>query len=168
MNIKTNGKIALRTCSYFIITSLGNAALGAFLAVTFHPGDASIKTALQDDIDPLSITLSDRKNTLLDNFLDLGRNIVPNNLFTSFFEMATTTYTAKVDAAGHEYFVKSLGSRFDAIVITLLKNKKLRKENIYSSIVIMVTIKLLKERTERNWNHLLLVDVWFGDVLIRR
>lgn len=111
LNIKTNGKIALRTCSYFLITSLCNAAFGAFLAVTIHPGDASIKTALQDDVGELSLDFSDRKNTLLDNFLDLGRNIVPNNVFTSFFEMATTTYTAKVDAAGNEYFVKSLGSR---------------------------------------------------------
>lgn len=112
LNIKTNGKLALRTCSYFLVTSLCNAAFGEFLAVIIQPGDASIKSALQNDLGHLSLEISDRKNTLLDNFLDLGRNVVPNNVFTSFFEMATTVYTRKVDHAGNEYFVQFLGSRY--------------------------------------------------------
>jgi len=84
LNIKTNGKIAIRTFSYFLLTSLFNTILGAFLAIVIHPGDATIKSDLED-LSPQS-GISHRKNTLLDNFLDLGRNIIPNNIFTAFFE----------------------------------------------------------------------------------
>jgi solute carrier family 1 (high affinity glutamate transporter) protein 2 len=84
LNVRTNGRIAVRTFSYFLATSLFNAFLGAILAIAIHPGDESIKTDLISF--SMSGAVEDRKNTLLDNFLDLGRNIVPNNIFTAFFE----------------------------------------------------------------------------------
>lgn len=86
MNIKTNGKIAFRTSCYFLLTSLFNAAFGVFLVLIVHPGDSSIKSTL---LDVNNTYIDDRKNTLLDNFLDLGRNVIPNNVFTSFFEMVS-------------------------------------------------------------------------------
>lgn len=56
------------------------------MAILIHPGDSSIKTSLKD----VSLTrIDERRNTLLDNFLDLGRNVIPNNVFTSFFEMVS-------------------------------------------------------------------------------
>lgn len=83
MNIKTNGKIALRMFSYFFVTSTACVAFGITFALLLHPGDPSIKANMKNA--KLAV-LEERKNTLLDNFLDLGRNIIPNNVFSSFFE----------------------------------------------------------------------------------
>lgn len=69
LDAKLNGKIALRTLFYFISTSLLNAILGVILVQLIHPGDPSIKGQLETS----AHMLDDRKNTLMDNFLDLGR-----------------------------------------------------------------------------------------------
>ncbi|CAL8114336.1 unnamed protein product [Orchesella dallaii] len=106
LNIRTNGKIALRTFLYFLLTSLANAALGISLAIMFQPGNSDIKSKLTD----FSIsTMEERKNSLLDNFLDMGRQIVPNNLFTAFFEMPVTVYKKRLGAL--DEYTKSLDSR---------------------------------------------------------
>ncbi len=64
-----NGKIALRTVTYFVTTSLFNAILGIALVVAIHPGDPSMKHELGSE----NKVIDDRKNTLFDNFMDLGR-----------------------------------------------------------------------------------------------
>lgn len=68
LDAKMNGKIALRTMGYFVSTSFFNAILGVILVVAIHPGDPSIRGELQAEI-----KLDERQNTLMDNFLDLGR-----------------------------------------------------------------------------------------------
>jgi solute carrier family 1 (high affinity glutamate transporter) protein 2 len=68
LDAKLNGKIALRTISYFVTTSLFNAILGIALVTLISPGDPTIKGGVDG-----GMTFDDRKNTLLDNFLDLGR-----------------------------------------------------------------------------------------------
>ena len=80
LNASTNGKIAIRTLSYFLVTSLFNAVLGVVLVLLVHPGDPSFKPI------NLGTEIAERKNTLLDNFLDLGRNIVPANIFSTMFQ----------------------------------------------------------------------------------
>ncbi|ODM91337.1 Excitatory amino acid transporter 2 [Orchesella cincta] len=115
LNIKTNGKIALRTFLYFLLTSLANAALGISLAIMFQPGDSSIKAELTDIS---TATIEERKNSLLDNFLDMGRQIVPNNIFTSFFEMPVTVYKKRPGAL--DEYTKSLDSRRGTNAIGLI------------------------------------------------
>jgi Na+/H+-dicarboxylate symporter len=71
LDAKMNGKIALRTMGYFVSTSFFNAILGVILVVAIHPGDPSIRGELQAEI-----KLDERQNTLMDNFLDLGRYLL--------------------------------------------------------------------------------------------
>lgn len=92
LNAKTNGKIAVRTLSYFILTSLFNAILGVILVVLIRPGNTSIKDGDLDNEE-----LEERKNTLLDNFLDLGRNIIPSNIFSALFQQTQTVYTESIN-----------------------------------------------------------------------
>lgn len=61
-----NGKIALRTLVYFLLTSLFNAALGIVLVVAIHPGDPETKKVLGDGNEHRAVNI-------LDGFLDLGR-----------------------------------------------------------------------------------------------
>lgn len=69
LDAKMNGKIALRTMIYFISTSFLNAILGVILVQLIHPGDPSIK----GQMGAMTHMLDERRNTLMDNFLDLGR-----------------------------------------------------------------------------------------------
>lgn len=77
LDAKMNGKIALRTMIYFVSTSFVNAILGVILVTLIHPGDPSIK----GQMGAMTHMMDERKNTLTDNFLDLGRY---NWLYYSF------------------------------------------------------------------------------------
>ncbi|CAL8107507.1 unnamed protein product [Orchesella dallaii] len=133
LNIRTNGKIALRTFLYFLLTSLANAALGISLAIMFQPGNSVLKSSLTD----FSIsTMEERKNSLLDNFLDMGRQIVPNNLFTAFFEMPVTVYKKRLGAL--DEYTKSLDSRRGTNAIGL----------IFYSLMFGTFMSLLEEKAK--------------------
>jgi len=80
LNAKMNGMIALRTIMYFIATSLISACVGLILVIVIHPGSSEVKTLLG------SGTTTEKKIDIIDNFLDLGRNLIPDNLFKAAFE----------------------------------------------------------------------------------
>ncbi len=75
-----NGLIALRTIIYFLMTSLISAVIGLVLVLAVHPGNAETKTILGDG------TTEARQVELVDNFMDLGRNLFPDNLFKASFQ----------------------------------------------------------------------------------
>ena len=75
-----NGMIALRTIVYFLVTSLISALLGLAMVLIIHPGNPETKTLLGDG------NTAERKVDIVDNFLDLGRNLFPDNLFQASFQ----------------------------------------------------------------------------------
>lgn len=93
LNAKMNGMIALRTIMYFIATSLISACVGLILVVVIHPGSSEVKTLLG------SGTTTEKKIDIIDNFLDLGRNLIPDNLFKAAFETAGTKHVSSVDGS---------------------------------------------------------------------
>jgi len=86
LNAKMNGMMALRTILFFILTSLLSACVGLVLVLAIHPGDPDTKNILG------SGTTQQKKVDIMDNFLDLGRNLIPDNLFQAAFETAGTEY----------------------------------------------------------------------------
>ncbi|XP_077287094.1 excitatory amino acid transporter 2 isoform X2 [Arctopsyche grandis] len=86
INAKMNGKIAIRTLVYFVLTSTFNAFLGICLVVAIHPGDPGMKHVNDINAD------NARDVNILDSLLDLGRNIFPDNLFQAAFQQAHTVY----------------------------------------------------------------------------
>ena len=86
MNAKLNGMIALRTIVYFLTTSLISALIGLALVLWIHPGNPETKKLVGDG------NTAERKIDIVDNFLDLGRNLVPDNIFQASFETAHTKY----------------------------------------------------------------------------
>lgn len=67
LNIRLNGKIALRTMIYFLLTSIFNAILGVILVTVIHPGNPGLK-------DKLGNGNEDRgSSSMFDSLLDLGR-----------------------------------------------------------------------------------------------
>uniref|UniRef100_A0A182PMD7 Amino acid transporter n=1 Tax=Anopheles epiroticus TaxID=199890 RepID=A0A182PMD7_9DIPT len=96
LNAKLNGKIALRTFVYFLITSLLNAVLGTTLALIIHPGNPTAEGALPET-EMLRDTRLNKARTvsLMDSVLDLGRNIFPDNIFQAALQQAHTVYVPK-------------------------------------------------------------------------
>ena len=84
LNAKMNGMIALRTIVYFLVTSLISALLGLAMVLIIHPGNPETKTLLGDG------NTAERKVDIVDNFLDLGRNLFPDNLFQASFQTVST------------------------------------------------------------------------------
>jgi len=101
LNAKMNGKMALRTIVFFLATSLISAVVGLVLVVIIHPGSPEAKKLLGEG------TSEKKKTELLDNFLDLGRNIIPANLFQAAFQTAGTV----VDTDDNDMLSKSLSYR---------------------------------------------------------
>jgi len=109
LNAKMNGMIALRTIVYFIATSLLAALVGLVLVILVHPGNPETKSLLG------SGTTEEKKVSILDNFLDLGRNTFPDNLFQAAFLTAGTKYekTEVNNTTNNDtvVYVKTLGAR---------------------------------------------------------
>ena len=89
LNAKMNGMIALRTVSLFLVTSLISAIIGLVLVVLIHPGNTETKETLGVG------QTEERKIDIVDNFLDLGRNLFPDNIFKASFMTVRleTTFT---------------------------------------------------------------------------
>ena len=79
LNAKMNGMIALRTVSLFLVTSLISAIIGLVLVILVHPGNSETKETLGAG------QTEERKIDIVDNFLDLGRNLFPDNIFKASF-----------------------------------------------------------------------------------
>lgn len=111
LNAKANGRIVVRTVSYFLVTSLLNAILGIILAILIHPGSDLTKQAFDGDggesRDPASNV------NILDGFLDLGRNIFPDNLFQASFQQVHTVY---VENEANPLNASSLDTNDDQII----------------------------------------------------
>ncbi|CAH1113084.1 unnamed protein product [Psylliodes chrysocephalus] len=86
VNARLNGKIALRTFSYFLVTSMFNGLLGVILGVTFQPGDPGLGLST-------SHNRQERvSGSVLDSMLDMGRNIAADNIFQATFQQVYTDY----------------------------------------------------------------------------
>jgi len=92
LNAKMSGMIAFRTITYFLLTSLLSASVGLVLVVSIHPGDYTMKKVLGDG------NTEAKKTDIVDTFLDLGRNLLPDNLFQAAFQSAGTVFDPESEA----------------------------------------------------------------------
>ena len=75
-----NGMIAMRTIIYFLVTSLISAIIGLVLVLLIHPGNPETKATLGNG------NTEARTVDIVDNFMDLGRNLFPDNMFKASFQ----------------------------------------------------------------------------------
>merc|ERR1711868_331812 len=66
--------------------------VGLVLVVSIHPGDYTMKKVLGDG------TTEAKKTDIVDTFLDLGRNLLPDNLFQAAFQSAGTVFDPESEA----------------------------------------------------------------------
>ena len=98
LNAKMNGMIALRTIVYFLVTSLISAIIGLVLVLLVHPGNAETKNILGDG------NTETREVDIVDNFLDLGRNLFPDNLFKASFQTVYLSMPTSIHLNTFLYF----------------------------------------------------------------
>merc|ERR1719328_913587 len=106
LNAKMNGMVALRTIVYFLTTSLISALVGLVLVLWIHPGNPETKKIVGDG------NTEERKIDIVDNFLDLGRNLFPDNLFQASFQTAHTKYIEENKVVAYRSGTNTLGIIF--------------------------------------------------------
>ncbi|XP_064489916.1 excitatory amino acid transporter-like [Ornithodoros turicata] len=82
---KSSGKMGSRALVYYIVTTILAAIVGIVLVSLIHPGDPSIK-------EHVGMGTETKKVTTLDAFLDLVRNMFPENLLQACFQQVETVY----------------------------------------------------------------------------
>ena len=107
LNAKLNGKMAARTIVYFLSTSLLSSLVGLAFTVAIHPGNPKVKEVLGEG------TTTERRVELVDNFLDLGRNLIPDNIFQAALQSAITSYQEMEGLDNTTYVTKSVTYRWD-------------------------------------------------------
>lgn len=89
LNAALSGSIVVKTVAYFLATSFFNAILGILLAIALQPGSYLINQELSTVYQKGSAT---NNANIMDGFLDLGRNLFPDNLFEASFQQVQTVY----------------------------------------------------------------------------
>uniref|UniRef100_A0A1B0CFK5 Amino acid transporter n=2 Tax=Lutzomyia longipalpis TaxID=7200 RepID=A0A1B0CFK5_LUTLO len=113
LNVGANGKIALRTLIYFASSSFIAVSIGICLVVLISPGvDSEAKKLMSDAREAGGKT----EIKLLDTFLDLGRNLLPDNLFRATFQQTYTTY-APEKALRYRDGTNSMGIVFFCLIL---------------------------------------------------
>ncbi|GIY23699.1 hypothetical protein CDAR_529811 [Caerostris darwini] len=82
---KSSGKMGARALVYYFSTTILAAIVGIILVLIIHPGDPSIK-------EEVGTGTEEKKVSTLDAFLDLIRNMFPENLLQACFQQAETSY----------------------------------------------------------------------------
>uniref|UniRef100_A0A0N4ZAX4 Amino acid transporter n=1 Tax=Parastrongyloides trichosuri TaxID=131310 RepID=A0A0N4ZAX4_PARTI len=86
MNAKDSGQMGLITVLYYLTTTALATVTGIILVLVIHPGDPTIK----DDIKVTGVTHASVNP--LDTFLDLIRNMLPENILQATFQRTQTIY----------------------------------------------------------------------------
>ncbi|KAK7108373.1 excitatory amino acid transporter-like [Littorina saxatilis] len=88
LDAKNSGKMGLRAIVYYFSTTFFAIILGIILVVSIHPGDKSFKegVVLKKEVE--------KPPTSMDAFLDLIRNVFPDNLLQACFQHTKTVYAS--------------------------------------------------------------------------
>uniref|UniRef100_UPI00398ED15A excitatory amino acid transporter 2-like isoform X1 n=2 Tax=Pristiophorus japonicus TaxID=55135 RepID=UPI00398ED15A len=100
LDAKASGRLGTRAMVYYMSTTIIAAVLGVILVLAIHPGDPALKKQLGEG----------KKNdevSSLDAFLDLIRNLFPENLVQACFQQIQTV-TKKVENPPEDQSISNL------------------------------------------------------------
>ncbi|XP_046846668.1 excitatory amino acid transporter 1-like isoform X2 [Xenia sp. Carnegie-2017] len=158
IDIKNAGRLGKRTMIYYISTTLLSAILGLILAMIIKPGQGLHK-------DVKNLDKINRKS--IDSFLDLLRNIVPDNLVEAFFRSVFTKYNKNED--NYRYGYKNISNMSAKALIKFLQRAKIVQLNEQNVTYIMKDVTYNYGGTSKgggtNMIGLITVSIAFGIVL---
>ncbi|KAI6230382.1 Excitatory amino acid transporter 2 [Aphelenchoides fujianensis] len=85
MDAKQSGRMGSYAVIYYFITTMLAVITGIILVLTIHPGDPTIKQDLGTDTEGQQVST-------IDTFLDLIRNMFPENIVQATFQQVQTKY----------------------------------------------------------------------------
>lgn len=88
LDASSSGKIGTRALVYYFTTTIMASMIGIFCVLAIHPGDPSIKGNLGEGAE-------EKEVSTIDAFLDLIRNLFPENLVQACFQQTQTYYVEK-------------------------------------------------------------------------
>uniref|UniRef100_UPI00398ED94A excitatory amino acid transporter 2-like n=1 Tax=Pristiophorus japonicus TaxID=55135 RepID=UPI00398ED94A len=83
LDAKSSGRMGSRAMAYYMSTTIIAATLGVILVITIHPGNPKLK-------EQMSVMSRNQEVSSLDAFLDLIRNLFPDNLVQACFQQVQT------------------------------------------------------------------------------
>lgn len=89
MDAREAGQMGLTTVLYYLTTTVLATMLGIALVTAIHPGDPSVKEGI------LAMDTPDANVSPLDTFLDLVRNMFPENIIKATFQRVQTEYVTR-------------------------------------------------------------------------
>uniref|UniRef100_A0A915ATV9 Amino acid transporter n=2 Tax=Parascaris univalens TaxID=6257 RepID=A0A915ATV9_PARUN len=87
LDAKQSGRMGSLAILYYIVTTIIAVVTGIFLVLTIHPGDPTIKQDLGEGTEGKTVST-------IDTFLDLIRNMFPENVVQATFQQVQTKYVA--------------------------------------------------------------------------
>uniref|UniRef100_A0A1I8BTJ2 Amino acid transporter n=1 Tax=Meloidogyne hapla TaxID=6305 RepID=A0A1I8BTJ2_MELHA len=135
MDAKESGQMSLFTVGYYVITTLFATMTGILLVLLIHPGDPAIKQELA------YLEIQHNPISPLDTFLDVIRNMFPENVIQATMQRTQTKYYFPSNKRTGKYKTdnSSLGNDFN-----LIYRKKI--ENINGMNILGIVISQLGER----------------------
>ncbi|VDK46528.1 unnamed protein product [Anisakis simplex] len=85
LDAKQSGRMGSLAILYYVATTIIAVITGIFLVLTIHPGDPTIKQDLGEGMEGKTVST-------IDTFLDLIRNMFPENIVQATFQQVQTTY----------------------------------------------------------------------------
>ncbi|MFH4980306.1 hypothetical protein AB6A40_007015 [Gnathostoma spinigerum] len=85
LDAKQSGRLGSLALLYYVATTVIAVVTGILLVLTIHPGDPSIKHDLGDGAEGENVST-------IDTFLDLIRNMFPENIVQATFQQVQTRY----------------------------------------------------------------------------
>ncbi|XGW12895.1 hypothetical protein V3C99_013499, partial [Haemonchus contortus] len=159
LDASTSGKLGRRAVLYYTLTTAHAVLLGIFVVLIIHPGDPRIKQAKVAPNDEVVAMV-----TTEDKFLDLLRNMLPENIVRSTFQQQQTVYVT-VNASDGSVIQKSKVEYSDGMNVLGL---------IIFCIVMGIVISRLGKQAEplakffmaldAVITRMVLIVMWFGPI----
>ncbi|KAL7076104.1 hypothetical protein ACQ4LE_004774 [Meloidogyne hapla] len=118
MDAKESGQMSLFTVGYYVITTLFATMTGILLVLLIHPGDPAIKQELA------YLEIQHNPISPLDTFLDVIRNMFPENVIQATMQRTQTKYYFPSNKRTGKYKTdnSSLGNDFNLIYRKKIEN----------------------------------------------
>ncbi|CAK5069086.1 unnamed protein product [Meloidogyne enterolobii] len=117
MDAKESGQMSLFTVGYYVITTLFATMTGILLVLVIHPGDPAIKQELA------YLEIQHNPISPLDTFLDVIRNMFPENVIQATMQRTQTKYYFPLNKrTGNKKQENSSGNDFNLIYRKKIEN----------------------------------------------
>lgn len=95
LDLRKNSKVAVRTLLYFLFSATTSSLIGVISVSVIRPGEITLAHGNGSNHTGAGAAAPTSKLTMMDGFLDMGRNLVPNNIFQATFQQTYTDYVEK-------------------------------------------------------------------------